>query len=196
MISKSGKFLLKLETDHSGNLYLEKLTRWLYGIHYVTNNKIELASYMHNYAAIQLHTVCTSLLFVCCFTEIITDIIDDVLKPLLLSTVKSPPSSFINTVNSVINDINTVLDGKRVDLKVSIANYFKAVALFYVDDVLDLLPWTIRLSSRQKECASTLVFNHIYDNTESAAKLIDLMQNISVAVAVIKQVYKAIFITM
>ena len=95
---------------------------------------------MHNYADTQLHTVRTSLLFVCCFTEIISDIIDNVLKPLLLSTVKSPPSSFINTVNSVINDINTVLDGKRVDLKVSIANYFKAVALFYVDDVLDLLP--------------------------------------------------------
>ena len=129
------------------------------------------------------------MLFVCCFTEIVKDIIDDVLKPLLLSTVDSPPpSSFVSTINSVINDINTVLDGKHVDLKVSIANYFKAVALFYVDDVIDLLPFNIRLSTRQKECASNLVFNHIYDNTASAAELIDLMQNISVAVAVIKQV--------
>ena len=129
------------------------------------------------------------MLFVCCFTEIVKDIIDDVLKPLLLSTVGSPPpSSFVSTINSVINDINTVLDGKHVDLKVSIANYFKAVALFYVDDVIDLLPFNIRLSTRQKECASNLVFNHIYDNTESAAELIDLMQNISVAIAVIKQV--------
>ena len=81
-----------------------------------------------------------------------------------------------------------MLDGKHVDLKESIANYFRAVALNYVDDALDLLPFSIRLSSSQKQCASKVLFNHIYDNTESAAKLIDLIQNISVAVSVIKQV--------
>ena len=81
-----------------------------------------------------------------------------------------------------------MLDGKHVDLKESIANYFRAVALNYVDDALDLLPFPIRLSSSQKQCASKVLFNHIYDNTESAAKLIDLIQNISVAVSIIKQV--------
>ena len=127
-------------------------------------------------------------LYICCFIEIVTDIIDDVVKPLLLSTVNSPPSSFNATVNSVIDDINTVLDGRHVDLTVSIANYFRAVALYYIDDALDLVPFSISVSNSQKQCASTVLFNHIYDNTESAAKLIDLIQNISVAVSVIKQV--------
>ena len=118
------------------------------------------------------------------------NIIDDILRPLLLSVVPSPPPSFIATVNSVINDINTVLNGKHVDLKDTIANYFKAVAIYYFDDAVDSIPLlrSIRITDTQKECGTEVLFNHIYDNTESAAKLIDLIQNISVAVSIIKQV--------
>ena len=126
------------------------------------------------------------------FTDIVRDVIEDVLRPLLLSVVSSPSSSFITAVNSVIDDVNIVLNGKHRDLKVAIANYFKAVTLYYLDDVLDNLPFGITLSRNKKECASRVLFNHIYDNTESAAELIDLFQNISVAVGVIKQVAKTI----
>ena len=95
-------------------------------------------------------------------------------------------------MESVIADINTVLNGKHVDLKASIAKYFRALALYYFDELLDSFPLLtafIRLTDRQKECGSQVLFNHIYSSTDSAAKLIDLLQNISVAVGVIKQVY-------
>ena len=128
----------------------------------------------------------------CYSTEIVDDVKKDVLKPLLLSSVPSPPSSFREVVESVINDINTVLNGKHVDLKASIAKYFRAVALYYFDELLDSFPLItafIRLSDSQKRCGSQVLFNHIYSRTESAAKLVDLLQNISVAVGVVKQVH-------
>jgi len=117
-------------------------------------------------------------------------ILDDVVRPLLLSPVSSPPSNFINTVDSVIDDIHRVLDGYRVDLKVTVANYFEALALNYLEDTLKSYPLLrfIRLTITQKRCASRVLFNHIYTNTKSTAELIDLFQNISTAVAIIKQV--------
>lgn len=140
--------------------------------------------------------VATLILIICSlaiyFTDIVTGVIEDVLRPLLLSVVSSPSSSFITVVNSVIDDVNIVLNGKHHDLKVTIADYFKAVALYYVDEALDSFPFPLSLTQGKKECASKVFFNHIYDNTESAAELIDLFQNISVAVGVIKQVGKTI----
>ena len=135
---------------------------------------------------------------VCHFTDIINDVINDVIRPLLLSPVPSPPQSFINAVNSVLRDIQAVLNGRHVDLKVSIANYFSAVSLHYFDEAIDKaiksIPFLrfIRIRDSQKQCGARVLFNHIYTNTESAGQLIDLLQNISVAVGIIKQVAKII----
>ena len=49
------------------------------------------------------------------YTEVISDIREDVLVPLLLSPISSPPSSFKEVVKSVISDIEVVLNGKHVD---------------------------------------------------------------------------------
>ena len=124
------------------------------------------------------------------YTEVISGIRDDVLEPLLLSPISSPPSSFKEVVKSVIGDIEVVLNGKHVDLKASIAKYFRALALEYFDEAVDSYPLLrfVSFSTSQKQCGSQVLFNHIYTNTESASKLIDLLQNISVAVSVIKQV--------
>ena len=132
----------------------------------------------------------TLFLYCTVYTGVVKDIKDDVLKPLLLSPISSPPSSFKEAVKSVIGDIEIVLSGKRADLKTTIANYFRALALNYFDNALSSIPLlrSIRLSASQKQCGSQVLFNHIYTNTESASKLIDLLQNISVAVSVIKQV--------
>lgn len=122
-------------------------------------------------------------------SEIITDLLNDVVRPLLLSAVPSPPSSFITVVDSVIMDIEMALNSQQVDLKVTISNYFSAAALHYFDEALKSQPLlrSVRLSDSQKKCGSQVFFNHIYSNTDSAAKLIDLLQNISMAVGMIRQ---------
>ena len=90
----------------------------------------------YNYVTITwLILYCTCTLY----TEVISDIREDVLVPLLLSPISSPPSSF-KVVKSVISDIEVVLNGKHVDLKVSIAKYFRALALEYFDEALDSIP--------------------------------------------------------
>ena len=129
-------------------------------------------------------------------TEVVNDVINNVVRPLLYSPVPSPPpSSFREAVNTVIRDIETVLNGKHVDLKETIANYFRAVALYHLNDILDSFPLSlIRLSDSQKRCASQVLFDRVYTTTESAEKLIGLFQNISVAVSVIKQVRIYIYI--
>ena len=141
--------------------------------------------------------ICLILYCTCTlYTDVISDIRDDVLEPLLLSPISSPPSSFKEVVKSVISDIEVVLNGKHVDLKVSIAKYFRALALEFFDEALDSIPLlrSVSLSTSQKQCGSQVLFNHIYTNTESASKLIDLLQNISVAVSVIKQVHIKLFV--
>ena len=140
---------------------------------------------------VYLTIICLILYCTCTlYTEVISGIRDDVLEPLLLSPISSPPSSFKEVVKSVIGDIEVVLNGKHVDLKASIAKYFRALALEYFDEAVDSYPLLrfISFSTSQKQCGSQVLFNHIYTNTESASKLIDLLQNISVAVSVIKQV--------
>ena len=141
--------------------------------------------------AVYLTIICLILYCTCTlYTEVISGIRDDVLEPLLLSPISSPPSSFKEVVKSVIGDIEVVLNGKHVDLKASIAKYFRALALEYFDEAVDSFPILrfVSFSTSQKQCGSQVLFNHIYTNTESASKLIDLLQNISVAVSVIKQV--------
>ena len=140
---------------------------------------------------VYLIIICLILYCTCTlYTEVISGIRDDVLEPLLLSPISSPPSSFKEVVKSVIGDIEVVLNGKHVDLKASIAKYFRALALEYFDEAVDSFPILrfVSFSNSQKQCGSQVLFNHIYTNTESASKLIDLLQNISVAVSVIKQV--------
>ena len=77
----------------------------------------------------------------------------------------------------------------------TVANYFEALALNYLEDTLKSYPLLrfIRLTITQKRCASRVLFNHIYTNTKSTAELIDLFQNISTAVAIIKQVTYLLF---
>ena len=148
------------------------------------------------YVATYLCLARQCFLFVCYFTEIITDLLNDVVRPLLLSAVPSPPSSFITVVDSVIMDIEMALNSQQVDLKVTISNYFSAVALHYFDEALKSYPLlrSVRLSDSQKKCGSRVFFNHIYSNTDSAAKLIDLLQNISMAVGMIRQVHNSMCI--
>ena len=86
-----------------------------------------------------------------------------------------------------------MLNGRHVNLKASIAKYFQAVALYYFDELIDSFPLLtafIRISDSQKRCGSQVLFNHIHSTTESVANLVDLLQNISVAVGVIKQVIR------
>lgn len=116
--------------------------------------------------------------------------LENVVRPLLLSAAPSPSSKFRAVVQSVINDIHRVLGGNRVNLKDTIAKYFKAVAVIRFDKAIEAYPIvkSLGLSNKQIQCGSEVAFDHIYTNKDSAAQLIDMFQNISVAFAVIKQV--------
>jgi len=134
-----------------------------------------------------------SFLFLC--AAIITDIIENTVRPLLLSAVSPSTDNFTASVDVAISEITAALSGYSVDLKQTIYKYVRAVAAHRLDEVLssiDLgfgLTVNITLSEKQKECAVQFGFNHIYNNTDAAAQLVSLLQNISTAVTVIKQVF-------
>ena len=117
------------------------------------------------------------------------------IRPLLLSVVKRPTSEFTTAVNNAMIDISRALAGSNVDLKVTFRNYFKAIAVAYFDKAVDSLPVRISVSSRLASCGSEALFNQIYSTTDSAVKLIDLLHNITRAIAVIKQVNSLSYMT-
>ena len=75
------------------------------------------------------------------YTEVVNDIRDDVLKPLLLSPVPLPPSNLTEVVESVIDDIERALNGTYVDLNVTVAKYIKAITVHLFDQVISFVPF-------------------------------------------------------
>jgi len=130
----------------------------------------------------------------CLCTVIITDITENTVRPLLLSAVSPPTDNFTASVDVAMSDIKAALNGYNVNLKQTLYNYVRAVAAHHLDKVLssvDLgfgIKANIILAKEQKQCAIQFGFNHVYNNTDAAAELVSLLQNISTAIGVIKQV--------
>ena len=61
----------------------------------------------------------------------------------------------------------------------------------YFDEAIDAIPsfFGVSLSIDQTACGVQAVFSQIYTNTDAGAELIDLIQNISQAIRIIKQVH-------
>ena len=133
-------------------------------------------------------------LILCLCTAIITDITENMVRPLLLSAVSPPTDNFTASVDVAMSDIKAALNGYNVGLKNTLSNYVRAVAAHRLDEVLSSIDLgfgfkvNIVLTKKQKECAIQFGFNHVYNNTDAAAELVSLLQNISTAVGVIKQV--------
>ena len=129
---------------------------------------------------------------------------EDIIKPLLLSAVPSPTSDFHSAVNHAMTDIDKALNGSKVNLKVTFRKYIKAIAVAYFDKAVahlnkeikkkfDSLPVpipapVINVNSHLASCGAEALFNQIYGTTASAVQLIDLIQNITRAIGIIKQV--------
>ena len=124
---------------------------------------------------------------------ILADITDDVIRPLLRSAVPSNliTSDFNNSIDATLLDIFNTLNGSNVNLTKTLYNYFLAVSTVYFDEAIDAIPsfLSVSLSIDQTACGVQAVFNHVYTNADAGAKLIDLIQNISQAVRIIKQVH-------
>ncbi|XP_065903024.1 uncharacterized protein [Dysidea avara] len=124
---------------------------------------------------------------------IIMDITENTVRPLLLSAVSPPTDNFTAAVDTTVSGITAALNGNSVDLKQTLYNYVRAVATQRLDEVLGSVDLgfgfkiVITLTEEQKECAVQFGFNHLYNNTDAAAELVSLLQNISTAVGVIKQ---------
>ena len=122
--------------------------------------------------------------------EIITDITEDVIRPLLLSAVSSDLTTpaFIASVNTAVADITNALNGNDVDLTQTLSNYFLAVSRVYFNEAIDSVGLPITLSDNQTECGVRATFGYIYTNADAAAELVDLLQNISQAISILNQV--------
>ena len=126
------------------------------------------------------------------------DITENTVRPLLLSAVSPPTDNFTAAVDTTVSGITAALNGNSVDLKQTLYNYVRAVATQRLDEVLGSVDLgfgfkiVITLTEEQKECAVQFGFNHLYNNTDAAAELVSLLQNISTAVGVIKQVYETL----
>jgi len=90
-----------------------------------------------------------------------------------------------------MSEIESALNGNRVDLKNTIEIFFRAVAIEYLNIVIDFVQEKIpfpKLDSTRKRCVIDSIFNQIYKHTDATDELVDLLQNIATAVGVIKQV--------
>ena len=134
--------------------------------------------------------------YVCTYlTAIIADVADDFISPLLRSAVPSDEitAEFDASVDATLQDIINTLNGSNVNLTRTLFNYFLAVSTVYFNEALDAvnsIPFVnLNLDISQVQCGVRAVFNHIYTNVDAAAEMIELIQNISQAIRIIKQVY-------
>ena len=85
------------------------------------------------------------------------------------------------------------MNGSNVNLTRTLFDYFLAVSRVYFDEALDTInsiPFVnLNLNIDQVRCGVRAVFNHIYTNADATAEMIELIQNISQAVRIIKQVH-------
>ena len=119
-------------------------------------------------------------------TAISADITEDIVRPLLLSAVSSPTPEFSASVDVTIINITNALNGDNVNLTTVLSEYFMAVSRVYFDQTINSI--MLNLSNGQINCGTRAVFNHIYTNTNTTLQLVDLFQNISTAMRIIKQV--------
>jgi len=104
--------------------------------------------------------------------------------------VPSPTSDFSAAVNIAVADIVNVLNGSNVNQTMIFFKYFKAVAAYYFDEVASKISKIniTTISDSIKNCGSQVILDHIYSETDSLDELIDLIQNISTTIRILKQV--------
>ena len=110
------------------------------------------------------------------------------MRPLLLSAVSSPSSHFTAAVNNTMTDIVSALNGSTVNLTVTFYEYVKVVALYQINETVDHLSTETNISDSLSDCVNQAILNHVYKEADSAVKLIELLQNISATIKILKQV--------
>ena len=101
------------------------------------------------------------------------------MRPLLLGAVSPPSSNFTAAVNDAITDITNLLNGSDVNLTITFHGYISAVIFNYL---------SLDETYTSDSCVSQAIFNHVYTKTGSVAELIELLQNISTVIKILKQV--------
>ena len=134
------------------------------------------------------------------FAEILRDITENNIRPLLLSLVKPPTTGFRTAVDKATADIDRALNGNKVDLKNTVLTFFRAVAIEYYNSAVEFVKQKLTLGpikislptldSAQERCAIDGILKQIYTHTDGTDQLIDLFQSISTALKVIKEVHK------
>jgi len=123
--------------------------------------------------------------------DILLDITQNNIRPLLLSPVSSPDAGFLTAVTTAMTDISNALNGSCVNLTNTFFNYFTAVSNSYFDEVVDAVSIngiSLGLNSQQTNCGVQAVFRQVYTNTDQIAELIELFHNISRVVGLIQRV--------
>ena len=134
-------------------------------------------------------------MYVLTLTAIIADITDDFIRPLLRSAVPFDEitADFNVSINATLLDITNALNGSNVNLTRTLFDYFLAVSRVYFDEALDAInsiPFVnLNLNVDQVQCGVRAVFNQIYTNANATAEMVELIQNISQAISIIKQVH-------
>ena len=133
------------------------------------------------------------------FAEILRDITENNIRPLLLSVVNPPTTEFSAAVDKATADIDTTLNGSKVDLKNTVVTFFRAAAIEYYNSAVEFVKQKLTLGSitislptlnlTQERCAIDGILKQIYTHTDATDQLIDLLQNIATAVKVIKKVH-------
>lgn len=123
---------------------------------------------------------------------------------MLLSIVQPLTTGFKIAVDEAMSDIDSALNGNKVDLKKTILIFFRAAAKEYyhsavefVEEKLTLGPIKVSLpkfDSIQEICAIDGILSQIYNHTDATDGLVDLLQNIATPVNVIKQVHMSVFV--
>ena len=110
------------------------------------------------------------------------------MRPLLLSAVSSPSPHFTTAVNNIITDIVSALNGNTVNLTVTFYEYVKVVAFYQFNETVNFLSTETNINDSLRYCVNQAIHNHVYNEIDSAVELIELFQNISATIKILKQV--------
>ena len=110
------------------------------------------------------------------------------MRPLLLSAVSSPSPHFTMAVNNIMTDIVNTLNGSTVNLTVTFYEYVKVVAFYQFNETVNFLSTETNINDSLRYCINQAIHDHVYNEIDSAVELIELFQNISAIIKILKQV--------
>ena len=84
--------------------------------------------------------------------------------------------------------IISALNGSTINVTIAFYEYIKAVAFYQLNKTVDHLSTETNISGSVRDCINLAIHSHVRNEMDSVVELMKLLQNISTAINILKQV--------